>query len=164
VHSPSARHGTIKYSEVGVQSYKYVSKSVLRTPVSSRSSAIMKSILSLLVAAAAFSPVLSTSTRSKKSCQDYKIPITVTSQNFIFGPPTFKNDYDLTDFVTDLASRTAPTDFHPFSGQENQTATYTIAGTFCTPKDSKAKHKSTVILATHGLNFNRGWVIINCAS
>ena len=95
---------------------------------------------------------------SSKICKDYKIPLTIRSENYIFALPTFKNNYDVTDFWTDFASRTAERDFHPFaaSGRKNHTATYTIAGTFCEPRDKGAKNRKTVLLATHGLNFNRG--------
>jgi hypothetical protein len=93
----------------------------------------------LLLFLAATTPLLSTVLSTyhhpspKTICKDYKIPLKVTSENYIFTLPKFNNNYDLADFVTDFAPRTAERDFHPF------------------PPDTK-----TVLLATHGLNFNRG--------
>ena len=81
-------------------------------------------------------------------CQDYMIPVTVTSANFIFNGTKCSN---LVDLVTDLARR--PTALQPlplFGGPVNQTASYELAGTFCTPKHTKDGHEKTVLLASHG--------------
>lgn len=103
---------------------------------------------SLLVSATAITPA--------KSCQDYKIPVTVTSENLVFGP-RFADNFDLVDFVTDLNSRTASTKFNPFTGRENQTGSYTISATFCSPRDDDAPKKDTILLLSHGVNFDRSY-------
>ncbi|TVY92383.1 hypothetical protein LAWI1_G002284 [Lachnellula willkommii] len=91
-----------------------------------------------------------------KLCQDFELSVTVTSSNFVFGAPKFNNNFDVTDFVTDLASREPPKTFSPLLPDKvNQTGTYNIASTFCAPSDTHAANRSTVILATHGLNFDR---------
>jgi hypothetical protein len=91
-----------------------------------------------------------------KSCQEYNIPVTVTSENCIFEP-RFEDDLDLVDFLTDLNSRTANTTLHPFTGLQNQTASYTTSATFCTPQDDDALKKDTILLLSHGLNFDRSY-------
>lgn len=92
----------------------------------------------------------------EKLCQDFDLTVTVTSDNFVFGEPKFNNNYDVADFITDLTSREPPADFNALlPNKVTQTATYTIASTFCTPQDAHAGKKSTVILATHGLDFDR---------
>jgi DsbC/DsbD-like thiol-disulfide interchange protein len=93
----------------------------------------------------------------KKACTDYTVPLTVTSTNLVFGLPKFKDNYDATDFFVTLTQRTAADNFHPFKGIKNETATYKLSGTFCTPKNG-GDRKATVLIATHGLNFGRGSV------
>jgi len=99
--------------------------------------------------------VSATATTPAKSCQDFNIPVTVTSKNYIFGP-RFDDDFDLVD-LTDLNSRTADITLHPFTGVENQTGSYTISATFCTPRDDHAPKKDPVLLLSHGLNFDRSY-------
>ena len=110
----------------------------------------MKSRINLL--AISFGSIISGITA--KSCQDYKIPVTITTENLIFGLPPFQDDFDVADYIDTISSRSAPESF--FSGSVNETASYTIAARFCTPgRGEQASHKSTVLIATHGLNFDR---------
>ena len=88
-----------------------------------------------------------------KTCIDYEIPVTIGSLNYIIAKP-FQSNYDVVDLVSNLASRTAATDFHPYSGAALQTASYTISATFCAPGDT-APSNGIVLLASHGLNFDR---------
>lgn len=90
--------------------------------------------------------------KPEKSCMDYKVPATVSSSNYVFAP-SFEDDYQLVDFITDLTSRDNST-FNPFTGQKNQTKSYIISGTYCTPKGN-SDHKSTLLLLSHGLGFDR---------
>lgn len=92
----------------------------------------------------------------QKTCVEYQVPLSVTSENFLFGLPHFENDFDVVDFVSTIVSRTAAVDFVPFlEEKKNQTASFTISGTLCSPTDGEAKHRDTLLLATHGLNFDR---------
>jgi len=96
---------------------------------------------------------------SAKLCQDFDLTVTVTSSNFVFGAPKFNNDFDITDFVTDLTSREFPKTFSPLLPDKiNQTGTYRIGSTFCAPSNPHAPNRDTVIFATHGLNFDRTYV------
>lgn len=88
-----------------------------------------------------------------KTCVDYEIPVTVQSMNLIFAKP-FQNNYDVVDFLSNAASRTAGTDFNPYSGAALQNASYTISATFCAPVKT-ASHNGAVFLASHGLDFDR---------
>jgi len=91
-----------------------------------------------------------------KLCQNFDLSVTVTSSNFVFGAPDFHTNFDITDFITDLTSREPPKTFSPLlAGKVNQTGTYTIGSTFCTPSDTRAGNRSTVLFATHGLGFDR---------
>ncbi|TVY22612.1 hypothetical protein LHYA1_G008564 [Lachnellula hyalina] len=93
---------------------------------------------------------------SAKLCQDFDLTVTVTSSNFVFGAPKFNNNFDITDFVTDLTSREPPKTFSPLLPDKiNQTGTYKIGSTFCAPSNPHAPNRYTVIFATHGLNFDR---------
>ncbi|KFY94557.1 hypothetical protein V500_03154 [Pseudogymnoascus sp. VKM F-4518 (FW-2643)] len=88
-------------------------------------------------------------------CQDYTIPVTVTSDNFPFVLPKFDTNLDVADFTTQLGRRDAAESFIPFGAPVTEMANYKISGTFCTPKNKVAGHESTVLLASHGLGFDR---------
>lgn len=82
-------------------------------------------------------------------CWEYKVPVTVTSENLVFDFPDWMDDYALQDFLTAATTRASAGYPSPVIGTKNETASYTLAASFCTPK-SKNK-KKTVILATHGI-------------
>lgn len=91
---------------------------------------------------------------SSRVCQDYIIPVNITSLVYTAIYPPFQDNYDVVGFVNNLARRdtnaTAPT----FSCATSVSAEYNIGATFCTPK-SGANEEKTVLLATHGLKYDR---------
>ncbi|KAF5016471.1 hypothetical protein F66182_11837, partial [Fusarium sp. NRRL 66182] len=104
----------------------------------------------------AFAGCISFASAASKVCQDYKIPLTVTSQNYIYDLPHFADNYDVVDWVSNFGSRTASVDFHPLSSTlQNQTGSYVISATFFVPEDPNAAYKDTVLFATHGLNYDK---------
>ncbi|KAK4174516.1 alpha/beta-hydrolase [Triangularia setosa] len=114
-------------------------------------STVLLAAASLLAAANAGVP---------KTCNDYKIPISFTSVNAVFGLDPFQTDFDVANFVTTIASRTPEISgsvLSPFS--LNVTETHTISATFCRPGHGKPdpKVENTVLIATHGLNFDRAY-------
>ncbi|KAF5005274.1 hypothetical protein FDECE_8260 [Fusarium decemcellulare] len=82
-------------------------------------------------------------------CWEYKVPVTITSENLVFDFPDWKDDYALQDFLTKVTARDGAGYPSPIVGTKNETGTYTIAASFCTPK--KTSKKKTIILATHGI-------------
>ncbi|CAH0042492.1 unnamed protein product [Clonostachys rhizophaga] len=82
------------------------------------------------------------------NCWEYKVPVTVTSQNKVFDFPRWEDDYALQDFLSKATTRDSANYPGPIVGTKNETATYTIAASFCTPRNGGSK---TVILATHGI-------------
>lgn len=82
------------------------------------------------------------------NCWEYKVPVTITSENVVFNFPDWKDDYALQDFLTAVTTRESAGYPSPIIGTKNETATYTLAASFCTPKRSG---KKTIILATHGI-------------
>jgi pimeloyl-ACP methyl ester carboxylesterase len=87
----------------------------------------------------------------------YRVPLIVTSENFVFNISNFQNDFDLIDLVTDYVRKDANTSFHFIAGEKNETAEYLISGTFCSPKKPSG-HEKTVLLATHGIAYDgRYW-------
>jgi hypothetical protein len=121
----------------------------------------MKAPLVLLISAylAQANPVNTKSSLSAASCQSYTIPVDIKSSNLIFSLTPFKSDLDVVSLVTDFASRTSNTTFFPFeAAPQNQSASYQISARFCTPTDTSAPHRDTVILATHGLGFDKSLV------
>lgn len=87
-------------------------------------------------------------------CQDYTIPVTVTSENRPWIGPRWTDNYGFTDFLALSATRVSAGVPIPVGNPVNQTASYSIAATFCTPERS-GKQSKTVLLATHGLGFDR---------
>lgn len=115
----------------------------------------------LTLSLATFTSSITFASAATKVCQNYKIPLTVTSENFVYDMPYFADNYDVVDWISNFGSRTASVDYHPFSNtKQNQTASYTISATFCTPKDPEAAYKDTVLFATHGLNFDNRCVLL----
>lgn len=82
-------------------------------------------------------------------CWEYKVPVTITSENLVFDFPDWKDDYALQDFLTAATTRASAGYPSPITGTKNETETFTLAASFCTPK--KSSKKKTVILATHGI-------------
>lgn len=81
-------------------------------------------------------------------CWEFKIPVTITTENQVFSLPNWKDDYALQDFLTLATTRSGANIPSPIVGTKNETATYTIAASFCAPKKPG---KKTVIIATHGI-------------
>lgn len=91
-------------------------------------------------------------------CTNYKIPVEVTASNvLVFNDAAKWTDNDgLSQFSENRAGRD-PTAPPTFLANKTQTVSgdYSIGATFCSPRDKKAKHAKTVILASHGLGFDR---------
>ncbi|KAK3316928.1 Alpha/Beta hydrolase protein [Apodospora peruviana] len=114
---------------------------------------------SLLLSAAAFCASTTagptTASTTKKVCTNYKIPVTISSTNLVFAHP-FRDNYDVADFVTIADSRDEGARADVINGTTTLSGSYTIGATFCTPATGQSDaHKSTVLLATHGLLFDR---------
>jgi len=91
-------------------------------------------------------------TKGWKSCQDYTLPISTTTINFIWGLPELQTNFDAATFNTDLGRWDANTTLNPISGGAQATAAYQISGTFCAPTKGG---NGVVLLATHGFGFDR---------
>jgi hypothetical protein len=89
-----------------------------------------------------------------KTCHEYKIDLAVESDVFTWGRPQFKSNFDVVDLIIDLTSRENGGN-SPFNGSVHKTISSTIAATFCTPVDVIAAKQDTILLATHGLNYDK---------
>lgn len=87
-------------------------------------------------------------------CQEYTIPVTVTSENRPWIGPRWKDNYELVDFASTSSTRQDAGFPLPVGEPVNQTGSYNIAATFCTPK-RPGEHSKTVLLAIHGLGLDR---------
>ncbi len=88
------------------------------------------------------------------SCKNLTIPVHVTSNNYPWTAPKWTDNFGLTDFVSTASSRVDAGFPSPFGTPVVQNGSYEISATLCVPKQSNAK-TSTVLLATHGLAFDR---------
>lgn len=101
-------------------------------------------------------PVIAASVPKTKTCKSFKIPVSVNSTELVYALPHFQSDFDVADFLATVAGRSAPDLSTSFSGTKNVSATYEIGATFCTPTQGQEdRHKDTVLVATHGLGFDR---------
>ncbi|MCJ1396186.1 hypothetical protein MMC18_009075 [Xylographa bjoerkii] len=85
-------------------------------------------------------------------CQNYTIPMTVSSEIYIYNSTISKDNFELTDFVSASSSVNSTNIFLPVEKdpvvQEFQLE---VHGTFCHPAHIAAEQESTVIIATHGI-------------
>ena len=111
---------------------------------------------SLLLATSTVLGTVYATSGTAKTCTSYNIPITVSTTNAVFGLPHFQTDLNVADFVNTLGSRdndTAMSVLAPTT--ENVTASYTISATFCRPGGRGGGKNGTVLIATHGLGFDK---------
>lgn len=87
-------------------------------------------------------------------CLDSIIPVTVTSKNRPWIAPKWKNNFEFIDFLSSASSRPSAGFPAPVGNPVKQTGSYKIGATFCTPQ-KPGNHSDTVIVATHGLGFDR---------
>ena len=94
-------------------------------------------------------PAWSSWQQGAATCQQYMIPITATSENYLYNATEFADNYDLVDFTTLVSSANASNIFYPVESLPvNQTVSVEIAATFCQPTKGPG---NTVLLATHGI-------------
>lgn len=123
-------------------------------PVSFRKLIMLCLIFGLFALAAASSTKKTTFVPKGAKCQDYTIPVTVTSENQPWIGPRWTDNYELADFVSTSSARVSAGFPIPVGDPVNQTASYNIAATFCTP-ERPGEHSKTVLLATHGVGLDR---------
>lgn len=95
-------------------------------------------------------------TTNQKVCEDFKIPVTITSENFIFGLDHFTNQLDVANWVATATNRNPTIKKTVTPRTVNVTASYTIGATFCQPAPGKKSNK-VVLLATHGIGFDKSY-------
>lgn len=84
------------------------------------------------------------------NCFEYQIPVTITSNNVVFNITKWEDDYALQDFLTSITTR--PSAGYPgfIADEREETESFLIAASFCTPRNSEARKKA-VVIATHGI-------------
>lgn len=87
-------------------------------------------------------------------CTDYSVKQDLTTENYVYSFPPFASNFDVASFLFNLSRKDYATAFHPLAGTVNVTKEYQVEGTFCTPKSKNGK-ENTVLLATHGVAFDR---------
>lgn len=87
-------------------------------------------------------------------CQDYTIPVTITPEIRPWNATKWTDNYGFIDFLTRAATRMGAGVILPVGDPVNQTASFKISATFCTP-EKPGEHSKTVLLATHGLGFDK---------
>ncbi|ORY10956.1 Alpha/Beta hydrolase protein, partial [Clohesyomyces aquaticus] len=88
-------------------------------------------------------------------CTDYNIAQEVTSSNSIWALPKFENNFDIAALNFNVTRKDAATTFAPFPTAQNVTRSYGISATFCSLKTKKSGKEKTVLVATHGLLYDR---------
>jgi hypothetical protein len=89
-----------------------------------------------------------------KNCQDYLIPLNVTSTINITNYSYFNNDLDVIAWIDNIDARVPPTTFVPFTGESKiVNDQFSVGATICTPQGNSS-HKP-LLIATHGIGFDR---------
>lgn len=95
------------------------------------------------------------------NCLDSIIHVTVTSNNQPWIAPKWKNNFEFIDFLSSASSRPSADFLAPVGNNTvKQTGSYQIGATFCTPQKPVGNQSNTVLVATHGLGFDRRYVVI----
>jgi hypothetical protein len=87
-------------------------------------------------------------------CTDYTVKESITYPAQQWARTRFANNHDVVALLAELSSKTGLRTA-PFDGTENTTKTFEITGTFCKPASRKGGKEKTVLVATHGLGFDR---------
>lgn len=89
-------------------------------------------------------------------CQDHTFTVSVRSTDLVYALPELKDDFDVAELGFQVARRDLATAVTPFNGTIERNGTYEISGTFCAPRHaSPDAREKTVLLASHGLHFDR---------
>ena len=115
----------------------------------------MRFLICAFTALAAVSTAKATFVPNGAKCQDYTIPLTVTAQKRPWQGLTWTDNYGWINHVSNVTTRSAAGYPPPLGAAVNVTASYQVSATFCTP-ETAGNHSKTVLLATHGLGFDRG--------
>ena len=92
-------------------------------------------------------------------CTDYTVTEEVTSADPIWGLPKFQTNFDVAYFLFNSTRKDSQANTpSPISGYQNNTKTYTVAATFCTPQKPVGGRETTVLLASHGLGYDGRYV------
>ena len=83
------------------------------------------------------------------------IPVNVTSLTYPWIAPVWTDDFGFIDFASIATSRTDYDSPAPIGAPVLETAGYSIGATFCTPKGKPNANAGKVLLASHGLGFDR---------
>lgn len=87
-------------------------------------------------------------------CKDYKISTTITYTAMPWAVPHFTNNYDVAAIEFNSSAKggfKSPL----YGSPRNATQTFETAATFCKPKALKGGNETTVLVATHGIGFDR---------
>jgi hypothetical protein len=87
-------------------------------------------------------------------CTDYTVTETLTYPEVQWTGPRFKDNHDVVGFLAALSRKGGLGADFPLGNTKNVTKTFDTAGTFCKPK-GKNVNETTVLVATHGLGFDR---------
>ncbi|KUJ13619.1 alpha/beta-hydrolase [Mollisia scopiformis] len=85
---------------------------------------------------------------TSSTCQNFLIPINVTSIRFLLDIE-INDDWDAVDYIFNATRRDTLTAFQPIVGNVTAASQYNIGATFCAPK-TKGTKSETVLLLTHG--------------
>lgn len=89
-------------------------------------------------------------------CIDYNITEEVTAPIPVFSHPPFESNYDIAELLINMTRISADGQTpSPIAGFENATRPYTVSGTFCAPREPREGRETTVLVATHGIMYDR---------
>ncbi|KAI9757587.1 MAG: hypothetical protein M4579_003399 [Chaenotheca gracillima] len=94
----------------------------------------------------------------RAKCVEYLIPVSVSTPVLVWNTTKWEDNYGLVDYVSVDSTRVDAGFPGPVTtSPEPYTGSFKVAATFCTPKHPKNGREKTVLLASHGLGFDRGY-------
>ena len=93
---------------------------------------------------------------SKDSCIDFFVDVPVDTVTYMPVFPPFTSQYEATEFLLQITSRTAPSADTVLSGPKNLSTTFKISARYCAPSEhGYGESADTVLVLTHGLGFDK---------
>lgn len=88
-------------------------------------------------------------------CTEYMVPISISSKNTVFNFTYWDDNFALKQFVAGATTRPDVGFPSIVGGTKKVAGDYTIAASFCTPKNPSGGKEKEIILATHGIGPGR---------
>lgn len=93
---------------------------------------------------------------NNRACIVFDIPVTVSSENALYGTPDIVNNIDVVEYALYADTWSTLPSAQRIVQNITVSGTYNISAQLCTPKTKSTTDKSYILqIATHGLTFDK---------